>query len=610
MQVASRNLCKATNFSHKIDRFGSQMSTVANLNLARKQFNWTEDFYEALVADTSLYGTDGFECESMYGLSGSKYNWTDANETFFPGYCAARIQAEIVNGSRATCSRRQCECVQFFGIKLCWLAKMCLEIGDSCPKDTGDLETELNDYYSESGELYGAEVQNEANTNSTFPSISDTVSMAAATTIEKVLYQVNVASMAYAIYSLFGLFFPAPLLMFRLPYGFYIKRYLFGIHKPTFILFVVAVWWGFEYFKPFWMSPEIQLYLRMLRIGDPCLFDSDFIKAKVLVVKEICKELATMESQFISSTLAINRLSAGVGLFVNSCNCTYPNQHLVRFQTPQYIFLAQARELGFVQEMEGLCEPPTCNRIFLPPKDNPFLGEMSMCRDTNLAQQYLFTASVNDVTTNWWQLLWTTGFLSKILIKVIATNFCIRLYHLADPLSSCGGRFEWPPGYLFRGHGDAPTGTKDVVSPTGMSSNEAAKLRKRKTRCLYIISFKWAIVWGILMHLCLLNLAMAPIEDEAVRMEDLIITIFFLIVALTSIVVLICLRCFLQRRGVNENTKPNDKMKPNSLQRSNQNERASPLLKAMLPVPSKGMNEDIVLTELPRSEEKVTIPDL
>ena len=172
---------------------------------------------------------------------------------------------------------------------------MCLNVGDSCPEYTGDLEMELKDYNSESEELYGAEVQNQANTNKTFPSISDAVSTAAATTIGKVLYQVNVASTAYAFYSLFGLFFPAPLLMFRLPFEFYIKRYLFGIHKPTFILFVVALWWGIEYFKPFWMNPEIQLYLRMLRIGDPCLFDSDFIKAKVSVIKDICEELMTMK---------------------------------------------------------------------------------------------------------------------------------------------------------------------------------------------------------------------------------------------------------------------------------------------------------------------------
>ena len=72
MQAASRDLCRTTDFSGKLDSFESQMSTAANLNMSRKQFNWTEGFYEALVTDTSLYGTDGFECESRYGLSGSK----------------------------------------------------------------------------------------------------------------------------------------------------------------------------------------------------------------------------------------------------------------------------------------------------------------------------------------------------------------------------------------------------------------------------------------------------------------------------------------------------------------------------------------------------------
>jgi hypothetical protein len=579
MQATSRDLCRETDFSGKLDSFESQMSTVANLEMSRKQFNWTQGFYEALDTDTSLYGTDGFECASGYGLSGSKENWNDENETFFPGYCEARIQAEIKNRKQATCTHRQCECAKILGIKVCWLAKICLDVGDPCPEYTGDLEMELNDYNSESEELYSAEEQNQSKTNETFPSISESVSTAAADTIGKVMYQVNVASTAYAFYSLCGLFFPSPLLMFRLPLEFYIKRYLFGIHKPIFIFFMVALWWGIEYFKPFWMNPEIQLYLRMLRIGDPCMFDSDFIKAKVSVIKDICDELMTAKDQFVTNTLAINRLSAGVGFFFNSCNCTFPNQNLVRFQTPEYIFLAQAREMGFVREMDGLCEPPTCNRIFLPAEDNPFLGETSMCSDTTIARQYLFVANSDDVETNWLQLLWVTGFLSKILIKVVVTNFCITLYRLADPLSYCGGRFEWPPKYLFRRRGDAETGTKDPVSSTGMSPKEAAKLRVRKTTSLRIISFKWAIVWGALTHLCLLNLALAPIEDEAVGIDDLIVVIIFFSIALISVIALICLRRFLRRHGLDQSINPsNDKIKPIS----DENERASPLLETNL----------------------------
>lgn len=585
MEVSSKDLCMATNFTGKINRFEEQMNTVANLDMAKKQFNWTEGFYEALDADTSLYGTDGYECPSGYGLSGSKYDWADTNETFFPGYCTARMRAEISNASKATCTHRQCKCAKVFGlIEVCWLAKVCLDVGDSCPVDTTGLETDLNDYYSESGELYGAETQNQANMNKTFPSMSSTVSTAAAKTIEKVLYQFNVLSVAYAFYSLLALFFPAPLLMFRLPYGYYIKRYLFGIHKPTFILFMLALWWGVEYFKPFWMSPEIQLYLSMLRIGDPCLFDSDFISAKLSVIKGVCEELVTMEGQFVTNTLTINRLVSGVGLFANSCNCSFPNQNLIKFQTPRYIFVAQARELGFVNEVEGLCEPPYCNRIFIPPQNNAFLGDMSICKDTTLARHYLFTAANDDVKTNWWWLLWSTGFLSKILVKVVATNFCISLYYLGDPLSSCGGRFDWPPSYLFRARGDDQTvnsnGGSDRSSITGMSSNEAMKLRQRKTTCLRIIFFKWTVIWGILTHLCLINLALAPIEDEEISRVDVHVTIIFLIIALMSINGLIGLHCFLKRRGFHvKRSNRRDHKKPLPLRRKNKdNDRSSPLL--------------------------------
>lgn len=558
------------------------MASVANLKTARKQYNWTERFYQALATDTSLYGTYGYQCETVNGVSGSKYstNWTNSDESFFPGYCSARKRAEISFAKSATCTRRQCECAKIFRIPVCWIAKLCLDIGDPCPEYTGDLETELYDYETESDELYVAEVQNEANANQTaLPSISTTISTAAAKTIGKILYQVNVASTAYVIYNLIALFFPAPLQMFRLPYTFYIKSYLFGIHKPTFILFVVALWWGFEYFKPFWNNPEIQLYMKMLRIGDPCLFDADFIDAKVDVVDAICQELMAMKAQFTTSTLEINRLAAGVGFFFNSCNCSFPNQNLIRFQTPEYIFKAQANELGFVREMDGLCEPPTCNRIFLPAKDNPFLGETSMCSDANLARQYLLTATGDGVSTNWWQLLLSTGFLSKLLISVVVTNFCIRLYRLADPLSSCGGRYEWPPEYLFRER-DEHTGTELVISPSGMPSSTGAKLRQRKTISLSVISFKWAVFWGALTHLCLLNLALAPIEDESVGRNDIIVLVIYSTIAVTSVGLLICLRRRLRRHQVDGSVKSVDSAKSYVSLELSQSQRASPLLSA------------------------------
>jgi hypothetical protein len=463
---------------------------------------------------------------------------------------------------------------------------VCLDIGDPCPEYTGDLEEELYDYETESDELYVAEVQNEANANQTsaLPSISTAISTAAAKTIGKILYQVNVASTAYVIYTLIALFFPAPLVMFRLPYTYYIKNFLFGMNKPAFILFVLALWWGFEYFKPFWYNPEIQLYMKMLRIGDPCLFDADFIDAKVGVVDDICQELMTMKAQFTTSTLEINRLAAGVGFFYNSCNCSFPNQNLIRFQTPQYIFKAQANELGFVREMDGLCESTNCNRIFLPAKDNQFLGETSMCSDANLARQYLLTATGDDASTNWWQLLLSTGFLSKLLITVVVTNFCIRLYRLADPLSSCGGRYEWPPEYLFRER-DEQTGTETVVTPSGMSSSMGAKLRQRKTTSLSVISFKWAVFWGALTHLCLLNLALAPIEDESVGRDDIIVGVIYLTIAVTSVGLLICLRRRLRRHQVDDNVKSVDSTSTTSTTsyasfELDQSHRASPLLSA------------------------------
>jgi hypothetical protein len=171
----------------------------------------------------------------------------------------------------------------------------------------------------------------------------------------------------------------------------------------------------------------------------------------------------------------------------------------------------------------------------------------------------------DSVETNWWQIWISTGILAQLLIKVAVTNFCVNLYRLADPLSSCGGRFEWPPEYLFRVRADDQTSTENIASTSGMPMNMATKLRKRKTISLSIIAFKWSMFWGILSNLCLLNLALATVGYDPVSMAGStagIVVIICLSIAVTFICALLCLRCFLQRRGVGDNTNPKDSMKP------------------------------------------------
>jgi hypothetical protein len=74
-------------------------------------------------------------------------------------------------------------------------------------------------------------------------------------------------------------------------------------------------------------------------------------------------------------------------------------------------------------------------------------------------------------------------------------------------------------------------------------------------------------------------LALAPIEDEAVGIDDLIVVIIFFSIALISVIALICLRRFLRRHGLDQSINPsNDKIKPIS----DENERASPLLETNL----------------------------
>jgi hypothetical protein len=107
----------------------------------------------------------------------------------------------------------------------------------------------------------------------------------------------------YVAYSNLSLVFPVSLVLVRPPEEF-IRIYLYGAHKRiTFILFVVCVWWGVEYFQMVRLSPEIRLYLRNLRY--PCFLDGDYVFTRQKIVNHICKDLVPMEGAWQRSIVTI-----------------------------------------------------------------------------------------------------------------------------------------------------------------------------------------------------------------------------------------------------------------------------------------------------------------
>lgn len=129
--------------------------------------------------------------------------------------------------------------------------------------------------------------------------------------------------------------------------------------------------------------------------------------------------------------------------------------------------------------------------ILTPKDDQAFVGDSTICTDSQLARSVVFEAS--DTDTNWWELWIVTGLMARILIKVAVCNFGIALYRMADPLSICAGRFEWPSERFKLG---------DETQHT------LEKVKVEKATVHWLVAVKSAIFWGLLMHMCLINLVL------------------------------------------------------------------------------------------------------
>mmetsp|Transcript_8665 Transcript_8665/g.9563 ORF Transcript_8665/g.9563 Transcript_8665/m.9563 type:complete len:803 (+) Transcript_8665:57-2465(+) len=505
------DLCTAENFEGRIEQLVERIESATSFSLALRQKDHAKAFQKALVADTSLYGTGPYECEDTKGkdsmiISGKKKDWKDStvppastNGQFFPGYCAAALEAALLQAQETECTKKMCSCptklVLGKQVPLCFLGRACVDVSVACPPHTSD-GAEFDEESLQNYRLMQLEKANKLQKqvlNSTFVGyVSEQISESASAAIEKLLFQVDIASTAYVLYTCVGLFFPAPLVLFRAPILETIRSYLFGIHKLTFIAVMIAVWWGVEYFHAVFDLPSVRLYLQNLRLGEPCFLDSDFLQKRQEIFSNVCGDLLPMEEDWETSSSTINQVLMEVGFFVDSCDCSFPNQKLSNFQSPGNITAENAGILGFNREIAAI------SGILAPSNSSHFLGDATVCTDPDLAREIIFDEP--DDETNWWELWIATGILAQVFVKFAVTNFGIALFRFADPLSICGGRFQWPPSNQFQMVGNQEVDWK--------------YLKFEKDRILKWISFKWALIWGVIVHICIFNLIFSATEYD------------------------------------------------------------------------------------------------
>jgi hypothetical protein len=132
------------------------------------------------------------------------------------------------------------------------------------------------------------------------------------------------------------------------------------------------------------------------------------------------------------------------------------------------------------------------------PDDSPrFLGNTTVCDDPQYAQEKYFSAPSTE--PDLFSIWISSGIVATLFIKIVMANFGIALLHYMDPLSFHDGEYEYP---------------KQIVGDLVMQ--EARE--KTTIQLLRASALRGCLVWGIILHSCIVNLAFA--RNKNLDVED------------------------------------------------------------------------------------------
>ena len=151
------------------------------------------------------------------------------------------------------------------------------------------------------------------------------------------------------------------------------------------------------------------------------------------------------------------------------------------------------------------------------------------------------TSDANAQTDHWYELWLASGFLATLLIKFAVANFGLSLMELADPFVVCAGEFLWmaPPATMgtstttsarrprlndSRGSGEALS-TRQILEAfdeqgRALPDEMVQTWFKTKQRSLVHVGFSKTLFWGILVHLCMVNLFLSVYQEVYTAFDE------------------------------------------------------------------------------------------
>ena len=525
--------------SNRVGASSSATSTLedmfaqeTNLVQAKRQLEYSTRYLEALTNDTKLYGEIEYACpmeprtKSEFRLDaidrkGAGPAGGNDAEPFFPAHCTAALELEMKRTREHKCSRRICVDttveveqvdVDLDGIGGVWSwvregkegvvstrtverdVRGCKEVNVPCPDHDKleDLDAKTRQYLVEqtirkeqlaSRELPPINVAEEEDMEMNEGLAK--VMKKGGEVVDTLVQQIDVASSAFVLYLWLSLFFPSPLYIFRSRMSVTFKRYIFGAKKALFIILVLAIWWGVEWFRKFSIVLEVQLYFQSL-LQNPCFADITFLKNAAESLNSVCREIVQVDQAWSSKAATITSTLQEIDAFKGTCSCDYPCESLCGLHVTGDP--AAANWFGFGTASGDMCG--SCETDVLLLNDSPsFVGNDRLCSDGSYAFSQVF-ASYSKMAASagisWWSLWVSSGLLAAMLVKTFTANFAVSILRLADPMTYCGGQFEGPPN------------SQDFVA--------SESLRTRCEKNLTMIGLRKCIVWGILSNICLINM--------------------------------------------------------------------------------------------------------
>jgi len=524
-----RNQSKEINsysFNENIQMIQRILENMTNLEMARIQYNYTLSLRNALYADAEYYGTPTHPC--IHDLLMTKEEWQERfpNNGYFPKWCEQWKQEQInrSKGELLCKTEEVCEtiCVQTsagVSTKNCDLGNVTTcspPIEYPCPSDTNVMQEEI-DLHSFQIEQHQRrkrinllrESQSQQFKDMIVNDIQDTGN----NVLDMLMNQINIASHLYIGYLFLSMLFPSPLILYKSTKSVRMKRLIFGMHKSTFIIFVLFLWWGYDYFHRYFENPDFILYLKNM-MQNPCYVDPDFMEMKQTEIRLTCLELAEKNTNFAILKEEIDLILFEGDFVFRTCKCGYPMESLSEFLTiPKYIYGLQ-EEPSLFQEM-GMAfryVPGTgfqsesghdyvIEGFYSPSLGSNFLGNITVCKDNALITEIFLTAPKGNV--KWISFWMASGTFVQLFAKIIIANFCLCLIKVADPLGMVGGMFESPAEKYFD---DRKANIQELQSENFL--------------ILKTIAWRGCFFWGFLTQSFIINLFVIAIEIDLENVEE------------------------------------------------------------------------------------------